>query len=148
MAGFLGVSNLLDGEVVKRNSELAEVRLSDGTPLRVPASLAGDMQRVRVGVRPEKLKVSPGAAMESDMATNCLIGRVLDASYIGVSTQYLVRTGDGHELTVYSQNLETAGSAEVLAAGEMVCLSWKPQHSFVIAARSESAPAPEGAIDA
>jgi spermidine/putrescine transport system ATP-binding protein len=148
VAGFLGVSNLLDGEVVKRNGELAEVRLLDGTPLRVPASLTADMQRVRVGVRPEKLKVSPGAAMESDMATNCLIGRVLDASYIGVSTQYLVRTGDGHELTVYTQNLETAGSAEVLAAGEMVCLSWKPQHSFVIAARTESAPAQEGAIDA
>ncbi|HUG46999.1 MAG TPA: TOBE domain-containing protein, partial [Candidatus Limnocylindria bacterium] len=71
-------------------------------------------------------------------ATNCLIGRVLDASYVGVSTQYLVRTGDGHMLTVYSQNLETAGASEVLANGQPVCLTWKPQHTFVIPREEES----------
>jgi len=59
---------------------------------------------------------------------------VLDASYIGVSTQYLVTTADGHRMTVYAQNLETSGAGEALADGQEVRVSWKPQHTFVIEA--------------
>ena len=74
---------------------------------------------VRLGVRPEKLRV---IAIGDDAArrgrrVNAIEGTVLDASYIGVSTQYLVETADGHKLTVYAQNLETSGAAEVLADG-------------------------------
>ena len=41
---------------------------------------------------------------------------------MGVSTQYLVETGDGHRLTVYAQNLETAGRPRLLADGQRVQL--------------------------
>jgi len=68
-----------------------------------------------------------------------LDGTVLDASYIGVSTQYLVETRDGHRLTVYTQNLETSGVAGALADGHPVRLTWKPQHTFVIAGSSPHA---------
>ncbi|MGH3928228.1 MAG: TOBE domain-containing protein, partial [Pseudonocardiaceae bacterium] len=75
-----------------------------------------------------------------------------DASYIGVSTQYLVETADGHKLTVYAQNLETGGAAEALADGEQVRLTWKPQHTFVIQGRAgdpggDPQSLEEGAID-
>jgi spermidine/putrescine transport system ATP-binding protein len=63
---------------------------------------------------------------------NALAGTVLDASYIGVSTQYLVETADGHKLTVYAQNLETSGASEVLSDGQQVTVTWRPQHTFVI----------------
>jgi spermidine/putrescine transport system ATP-binding protein len=137
VAGFLGVSNLLDGEVVDRNGALTNVRLGDGTVLRAPSDLANGASSVRVGVRPEKLRVTaveehPTNGAESDL--NQLRGTVLDASYIGVSTQYLIETADGHKLTVYAQNLETSGAAEALADGQRVLLTWKPQHTFVIAA--------------
>jgi spermidine/putrescine transport system ATP-binding protein len=135
VAGFLGVSNLLDAEVAGRDSDLADLRLSDGTMLRAPASALNGETRVRLGVRPEKLRVlaidEAGTAPEAS-GRNAIEGTVLDASYIGVSTQYLVETADGHRLTVYAQNLETSGSAEVLADGQRVRLTWKPQHTFVI----------------
>jgi hypothetical protein len=51
---------------------------------------------------------------------------------MGVSTQYLVQTADGHKLTVYAQNLEIGGAGEAIADGETVRLAWKPQHTFVI----------------
>jgi len=135
VAGFLGVSNLLDAEVVGRSGALAELRLPDGTVLRAPGSMVNGTDQVRIGVRPEKLRVQPLAEgevtpVESD--TNAVEGTVLDASYIGVSTQYLVQTADGHKLTVYAQNLETSGASEVLADGQRVRLAWKPQHTFVI----------------
>ena len=76
--------------------------------------------RVRIGVRPEKLRVlrhrrrAPRARVTA-IDANAIEGIVLDASYIGVSTQYIIETKDGHRLTVYAQNIETSGAGEVLA---------------------------------
>jgi len=133
VAGFLGVSNLLDGEVTARDGDLAHIRLPEGASVRVPAGDIDGAVAVRIGVRPEKLRVlavDPSAAV--DPSLNHLDGTVVDASYVGVSTQYLVRTADGHRLTVYAQNLETSGASEVLANGAPVRLTWKPHHTFVI----------------
>ena len=155
VAGFLGVSNLLDAEVVRRDDRFAELRLKDGTMLRAPSSGANGGARVRIGVRPEKLRVLPiaeGQAEPSSGDTNAIEGVVFDASYIGVSTQYIIETKDGHKLTVYAQNIETSGAGEVLGDGQPVRLTWKPQHTFVIrdpaqrAAADPHAPK-EGATD-
>jgi len=145
VAGFLGVSNLLDAEVVGRTGELADMRLGDGTVLQAPGSMVNGTDRVRIGIRPEKLRVQPlaeGEVAAAETNTNAIEGTVLDASYIGVSTQYLVETADGHKLTVYAQNLETSGASEVLADGQRVRLAWKPQHTFVIG--STAGPTAEG----
>jgi spermidine/putrescine transport system ATP-binding protein len=69
-----------------------------------------------------------------------LDGTVLDASYIGVSTQYLVKTAEGHTLTVYAQNLTTSGASQVLSQGQQVRLTWNPQHTFVIDNPDQPAP--------
>jgi spermidine/putrescine transport system ATP-binding protein len=135
VAGFLGVSNLLEGEVDGHDGSLATIRLKDGTVLRAPAD--GATGQVRVGVRPEKLRVDAGGNGHSTDGLNALSGTVLDASYIGVSTQYLVQTNEGHRLTVYAQNLDTAGASELLADGQRVQLTWKPQHTFVIKGAAE-----------
>ena len=148
VAGFLGVSNLLDGEVASRDDRYAEVRLADGTMLRAPSSALNGETKVRLGIRPEKLRViaiGDDSVAGFDGESNAIEGTVLDASYIGVSTQYLVKTADGHTLTVYAQNLETGGASEVLADGQRVRLTWKPQHTFVIgpAAGPETSGEPE-----
>jgi spermidine/putrescine transport system ATP-binding protein len=135
VAGFLGVSNLLDGEVAGRTDGLLDVRLDEGTVVRVPDDGTRSSGRVRIGVRPEKLAVTALEAdrpVESGGAKNVLEGTVLDASYVGVSTQYLVRTGDDHRLVIYSQNIETSGAAAALADGQRVRVSWRPQHTFAI----------------
>ena len=142
VAGFLGVSNLLDAEVVGRNGTVADVRVADGSVVRAPAGSASNGDRVRIGIRPEKLHVHPladGEVAQATGETNHIDGTVLDASYIGVSTQYLVETADGHRMTVYSQNLETSGTGEVLADGQRVRLAWKPKHTFVIGPSAGSA---------
>jgi spermidine/putrescine transport system ATP-binding protein len=137
VAGFLGVSNLLDGEIQGRSGDLLDIRLTDGTTLQAPVDAANGATSVRVGVRPEKLRVLPAgegavSAASAGDGVNALAGTVLDASYIGVSTQYLVETADGHKLTVYAQNLETSGASEVLSDGQQVTVTWRPQHTFVI----------------
>ncbi|MGZ8562319.1 MAG: ABC transporter ATP-binding protein [Candidatus Limnocylindria bacterium] len=131
VAGFLGVSNLLEGEVVGRDGSLVSVRMPDGAMLRAPGEGVGSSGPVRIGVRPEKLRVDAGAEAGATDGLNTLSGIVLDSSYIGVSTQYLVQT-EGHRLIVYAQNIDTAGAGELLADGQRVALTWKPQHTFVI----------------
>ena len=134
VANFLGVSNLLEAEVEGRDDGMLTVRLPTGALLRAPAN-GVDKGKVRIGIRPEKLHVQPlaeGASAAADATRNAIEGVVLDSSYIGVSTQYVVQTPDGGRLVVYAQNLETSGASEVLADGQRVRLSWKPQHTFVI----------------
>ena len=136
VAGFLGVSNLLDGEVVGRDGELVTVRMPDGALLRAPGDGVASSGPVRIGVRPEKLRVDARAEAGASDGLNALTGTVLDSSYLGVSTQYLVQT-EGHRLTVYAQNIDTAGAGELLADGQRVVLTWKPQHTFVISGPAE-----------
>lgn len=153
VAGFLGVSNLLDAEVAVRTDGWAHMRLADGTLVRAPGSLVNGESRVRVGVRPEKLRVvavSADAGPSLDGDTNAIEGTVLDASYIGVSTQYLIETADGTKLVVYAQNLETSGASEAHADGQRVRLTWKPQHTFVIGradASTAATAAPEEEVE-
>ncbi len=146
VAGFLGVSNLLDGEVAGRDGEFATIRLHDGAVVRAPSAAVNGAPSVRIGMRPEKLRVVSLAEGDAPAAAdlNCLDGVVLDASYIGVSTQYLVETAEGGRLTIYAQNLETTGAHEALADGQPVRITWKPQHTFVIGRTKDNR---EGAMD-
>lgn len=119
VAGFLGVSNLLDGDVVGPD----RVRLADGTEVTVPAeALAGRTGGVAIGIRPEKLRVD---APEP----NTLAGTVLESAYIGVSTQYIVETAAGI-VTAYVQNDRTGLKAH--ADGDRLTLGWTPESTFVV----------------
>ena len=68
---------------------------------------------------------------ESPAGHNRLTGVVRDASYLGVSTQYIIESRDG-TLTVYEQNVERATRAELWSRGDEVQLTWSPDHSFVV----------------
>jgi spermidine/putrescine transport system ATP-binding protein len=126
VAGFLGVSNLVAATV--QNGGV--VQLADGSTARVPSeALEGAPKDVRIGVRPEKVRVlSASETPEPD--ENRLAGSVRDVSYIGVSTQYVIDTPSGDELVAIAQN--TGRGARRLNAGEAVQVVWDPEHTFVI----------------
>jgi spermidine/putrescine transport system ATP-binding protein len=118
VAGFLGVSNLLEGTV----DGDGRVRLADGTVVQAPRqTLAGRSGTVQIGVRPEKLRIGEGEA-------NTLSGTVTESAYIGVSTQYILDTPAG-PVTVYVQNDRPGGQ---VATGERLTLSWSPESTFVV----------------
>jgi spermidine/putrescine transport system ATP-binding protein len=88
-------------------------------------------------VRPEKLRLQAmtdeAPATRADDGSNELLGRVSDASYVGVSTQYVVRLDEGRDVVVYTQNLDVSGVGEQHRVGQQVRLTWLPKHTFVIA---------------
>jgi spermidine/putrescine transport system ATP-binding protein len=114
VAGFLGVSNLLDGTVTTAGS----VRVDGAGELRVDADLPTAGTRVRIGVRPEQLRLGTSGV-------NAIEGTVTERAYIGVATQYVVDTFAGM-LTVFVQS---SGAA---VEGDNVTVSWDPDSTFVV----------------
>ena len=130
VAGFLGASNLLDGEVASLNGT-AQIRLATGeTVVAEDPSIDSNVgSTVRVGVRPEKISIVP----EDEPAAsgrNHVDGTVRMATYIGVNYQYRVDGPGGRELTVFVQNQGAAGSHP--SVGQRVRLEWLPEHTFVV----------------
>jgi spermidine/putrescine transport system ATP-binding protein len=140
VAGFLGVSNLLPGKIDGTADGYAVIRLADDTRVRVPADKVGSRTVVDVGVRPEKIRMHSTDQPAPDGA-NHLEGVVTDASYLGVSTQYLVETRGGARVAVYEQNTVRATKAELWERGEAVHLTWSPDHTFVVDPASGAQPA-------
>jgi spermidine/putrescine transport system ATP-binding protein len=139
VAGFLGISNLLPATPDGRSDGLAGYKLADGTAVRVPAALVeGRDGRVAIGVRPEKIRLNE-PEKEIAAGLNRLPGVIADASYLGVSTQYIVELPDGHRVTVFEQNMERATKDELWTNGEKVVLAWSPEHCFVVEAAADAA---------
>ncbi len=124
-ANFLGQSNLVPGEVVGRGDVVTISAF--GQHFTLPAvNVASDSDKIIVGVRPEKLSLHR-AGEEVPAGRNTLSGVVTDASFVGVSTQYLVATGWGQELIAFEQNSTSADRPRV---GSTITVSWHPEHSF------------------
>jgi spermidine/putrescine transport system ATP-binding protein len=130
VAGFLGASNLLDGELAGTQGDVATVQLTSGQAIRMPASkVPSDVDTVvKVGVRPEKISIELDEG-DPPADTNWVSGLLRMSTYIGVSNQYKVEGPGGTDLTVYVQNL---GVDETPAPGRKVRLTWRPEHTFVV----------------
>lgn len=131
VAGFLGVSNLLGGECQGTDAGHGIIRLRDGTVVRSSADAVYGRTTVDVGVRPEKIRIHAADA-EFPAGRNRLTGTVVDASYLGVSTSYLVETATGTRVAVYEQNLERTTREHLWSRGDRVHLSWVPENTFVV----------------
>jgi spermidine/putrescine transport system ATP-binding protein len=131
VAGFLGISNLLRGTVVDRSDGYVAVRLAEDVVVRIPVAAANAFASIEVGVRPEKIRMY-GLDHEIPAGMNVLAGTVRDASYLGVSTQYVVETRSGGRLSVYEQNVERTLHGSLYRPGDDVRLAWSPDHSFAV----------------
>ena len=129
VANFLGQSNLLDGVIKSRSADLVTVDMH-GVDVSIPADrVHADGDRGWIGIRPEKVLIGdPGE--ELDAPGNSIPGGVVsDVSFVGVSTQYLVRMPWGQELQVFQQN---TGHRRLYRVGEPVELSWRPEYAFLL----------------
>jgi spermidine/putrescine transport system ATP-binding protein len=135
VANFLGQSNLLAASVTDRSGDLLVLDVGGATVTMPRARSRTDGDRLLIGVRPEKMHIVVAADGDRDRApleaTNVLDGTITDSSFTGVSTQFLVRTQSGDELTIFASNLRTD---DRLRPGAGVRLLWAPEHTFGLAA--------------
>jgi spermidine/putrescine transport system ATP-binding protein len=142
VANFLGQSNILDGSVVEARDDDSVVDVH-GVRLLVPGRLGAPGSPASFGVRPEKAHALPAdAALGDEALRNAVPATVTDVSFTGLSTQYVLRTGWGEELTVFTQN---AGGEAVLTRGEAAVVAWRPEHTFPLdSAAAVATEAPTG----
>jgi spermidine/putrescine transport system ATP-binding protein len=144
VAGFIGTSNLITGQVERMDGTTAILATGADEELRAPdagAVGASIGQPLDLTVRPEKIVISA----ERPAAGRCAIrGRVAEVVYLGTSTQYAVRTTEGSELLVFVQN--AADSSDIADRDQAVWLSWRPEHTLALAPSPTSAQAEEAEL--
>ena len=109
VASFLGVSNIFSGQ---------EAQDFFGTS-------------TMVNIRPERVKLVPAdTALKADESG--VIGTIIEASYIGATTIYLVQTQSGHRVIATRLNEELPDQINRFKTGDRVGALWKSDHSAVI----------------
>jgi putative spermidine/putrescine transport system ATP-binding protein len=106
VAGFVGTSNVLSGEVAQ--------------------AIAGSPAAFTV--RPEKIHLAEvGAPVRPDECT--ATGHVREVVYIGALTKYIVSLDEGGELVVFQQNLATSSMEALQVKGRAVRLTWSRENN-------------------
>jgi putative spermidine/putrescine transport system ATP-binding protein len=116
VAGFVGTSNLIEGEAA--------------------SAILGHAGTFTV--RPEKIRLetSDDAPADAGIADDeyAATGRIRSVVYLGPDTRFHVALDAGGELVVTQQNLATTSSEVLAQQGRAVRLTWKRQHTQEIAA--------------
>ena len=121
VAGFVGVSNVLEGETA--------------------AAIAGDPHPFTI--RPEKISMHElDAPVDGDSCT--ATGHVREVVYLGATTRYVVELDRGGSLDVMQQNLATSSMEALQVRGKAVRLIWRRSNNRPVEA---PAGAREGSMD-
>jgi putative spermidine/putrescine transport system ATP-binding protein len=119
VAGFVGTSNLLDGQSAQ------QIVGAPGT----------------YSIRPEKIRVlkesaESAEAAEADTADepelSTATGTVAEVVYLGDATRFLVDLDAGGRLTALQQNLDTSSEDVAALRGTRVRLQWHRRHAFQV----------------
>ncbi len=121
VAGFVGVSNVLEGASAQ--------------------AIAGDPHPFTI--RPEKIALAePGDPVDGD---DCSVtGHVREVVYLGAVTRYVVELDEGGSLVVMQQNLTTSSMEALQVRGKAVRLIWRRSNNRPVDA---PAGASEGSLD-
>jgi ABC-type Fe3+/spermidine/putrescine transport system ATPase subunit len=134
VAGFVGVSNLLELPVEKSAGDVLTLRL--GEPDSITGEHGGGAREGAVAVvtiRPERIALDEQASGDDCHAQ----GRVKESLYAGPTSRFVVELDGGGELMVVRQNATTSYEDVAALRGQAVVLTWKREYTRVIAINDE-----------
>jgi spermidine/putrescine transport system ATP-binding protein len=124
VAGFIGMSNIVEGTVAEVRDGVSVINIAN-VPIAVQGNGVTVGERVRLMVRPEKIKLS---ATSIDRA---LCGQIESAVYLGESTQWRVALDGGQIITALEQNHQPFDSTQE-RIGQTVAVSWEPASAVIL----------------
>ncbi len=146
VAGFVGVSNVLELPVAGIEGEVAELRLGAEDRIAAPtaAGLAPGATAI-VTIRPERIHLL--APEESPAPTeDCrAAGTVRESLYAGPTTRFVVDLDGGGQLMVVRQNARAGEEEGTALTGRAVRLAWAREATRVIGSAEGPQPTPEEA---
>jgi putative spermidine/putrescine transport system ATP-binding protein len=137
VAGFVGVSNLLELPVESVDGDTATLGLGSGD--RVTAETRGSLRPGRtaiVTIRPERISIADGG-VPADGEVCHAAGIVRESLYAGPMTRFVVSLDGGGELMVVRQNAHTSFEDAETLRGRAVTLVWGREYTRVIGTKEE-----------
>jgi spermidine/putrescine transport system ATP-binding protein len=131
VAGFIGVSNLMPGQVTQSADGRGRVRLDAGVEIEAATDGIGSGERCHAVVRPEKLVIKRADEPAPDGQPS-VEGTVEASVYLGTATQIVVILPGDVRMTVLVPNADESERAELPGGGAPVRLSWAPEHIHVV----------------
>ena len=139
VAGFVGVSNLLELEVASVSDGVAHLRLGPGDDIQADTDAeirAG--AKALVTIRPERIQILVGDEA-AQPGTECHVsGTVRESLYAGPTTRFVVDLDGGGELMVVRQNARTSFEDAEALRGRPVNLVWGREYTRVISTTEEA----------
>jgi putative spermidine/putrescine transport system ATP-binding protein len=135
VAGFVGVSNLLELPVEQVEGTVAQLRLGSRDDVRAevgPGVAAG--ATAVVTVRPERIALHADAPAGADDRCRA-VGTVREGLYVGPVSRFVVELEGGGSLMVVRQNTEEALEDVRDLEGREVTLTWARRHTRVLATK-------------
>jgi spermidine/putrescine transport system ATP-binding protein len=131
VAGFIGVSNLMPGEVENSSGSGTRVRLDAGVDVEIAQNGFQAGERCHAVVRPEKLQIRTAEESTGD-GWPSVEGTVESSVYLGTATQIVVRLPGDVPMTVLVPNADEAERGRLPGGGEGVKLTWAPEHTHLV----------------
>jgi spermidine/putrescine transport system ATP-binding protein len=131
VAGFIGVSNLMPGEVETSSGSGTLVRLDAGVNVEIAQNGFQPGERCHAVVRPEKLQIRTAEESTGD-GWPSVEGTVESSVYLGTATQIVVRLPGDVPMTVLVPNADEAERGRLPGGGEGVKLTWAPEHTHLV----------------
>ena len=125
-AAFLGESNIISGQVKRRNDEMVEIGLPGDVMVKAPARIPlTEGQQVQFMVRPESVSVTG----ERNNTDNAVTGIVKDVIMTGGATKCFIQMEDG---TLVSASRLTTRSRQSFQSGDTVWLGWSSEDTVIL----------------
>ena len=120
VADFIGDMNFIDGEVVEAADGGFAVDAGNGVVVRGRGDATrGD--RVRIGVRPERMGAHPGAGGGT---ANSAPAEVVTKMYLGDQVQIVARLASGSDVIVREQRTSADPALDTVNPGDQVAITW------------------------
>ena len=120
VAGFIGEMNFLNGTVTSANDGQWTVDAGVGVPVQGYGA-APLNENVRVGLRPERLVVTPNS---DETGTNRVLSTVLSKMYLGDQIQFVVTLPSGATVIAIEQRASVDPATDNIKAGDRVTVGW------------------------
>jgi putative spermidine/putrescine transport system ATP-binding protein len=147
VAGFVGVSNLLELEIEAVEDGIAKLRLGPEDDVRAEVDAGARVGQIAtVTVRPERIAIADGHADAG--RTDCRAsGTVRDSLYAGPVTRFVVSLDGGGELMVVRQNARTTYEDAEALRGQPLRLTWHRDYTRVINTTEERSTDAESGVN-
>ena len=135
VAEFIGETNMLRGTLDANDGRIATIGIQSVGQIRAVAregTISGESGTlVDVSVRPERMTLQrPGTLSGALAGENRLDGKIVDATFLGTHTQFIVRLADAQEASVHLQNNAAVESG--FTVGEAATLIFSPESSAIL----------------